>query len=163
MNASKNVSILGNHLGTKLKVKATASLFGEEVVKTKVGWHRVEWDGVVGEALEFEALEAQIEAEMIAKESARSLCSSSWNIKAFRADPQAPDSAWSKLQSRRFASDWKGHGINDFEKIYLPGGDGGVLVAVKLRRDGSVAELLSLEEWANVHYFTLPEGFQFLN
>ena len=55
MNASKNVSILGNHLGTKLKVKATSTIMGVEVVKTKVGWHRIEWDGVVSEGVEARA------------------------------------------------------------------------------------------------------------
>ena len=163
MNTSKNVSILGNTLGTKLKVKATSTIMGVEVVKTKLGWHRIEWDGVVGQGVELEVLEAQIEAEVVAKESARSLCSDIWNLKSHRADPHAPDSAWSKHQSRWFASDWAGHGINDWEKIHLPAGEGGILVAVALRRDGSVKEFLSLDEWANVHYFKLPEGFQFLN
>jgi hypothetical protein len=159
--SKKNVAV--GVLGTKLKVKATSLLFGEEVVKTKVGWHRLKWDGVVEAPSSLEALEAQIEAEVIAKESARSLSSNIWNLKSFRADPHAPDSAWSRDQCRWFASDWKGHGLTDFEKIHLPGGEGGILVAVALRRDGSVKELLSLDEWANTHYFKLPEGFQFLN
>jgi hypothetical protein len=159
--SKKNVAVAVR--GTKLKIKAEAEIMGVKVVKTKVGWHRVLWDGVVEAGMEVSELEAQLEAEAIQKESARSLCSSTWNLQSRRADPHAPDSAWSRHQCRWFASDWAGHGVNDFEKIHLPAGEGGILVAVALRRDGSVKEFLSLDEWANVHYFKLPEGFQFLN
>lgn len=163
-NASKTTITITS--GTKFKAKAFEKVFGEEVVKTKVGWHR---KGVVrwSEPKTIEAIRAEIEAEIVEQRRAANLCSSVWNERGWRADPNAEYSALSKVRARYEAAQWPNHGPDDREPIRFGSGRGGMLVAVKLRRDGSVEDFLTLEEWANTHFFSFQVamymGFEFLN